>query len=296
MIKVENLCKKFDSFQILDNINIQVKKGSIYALVGTNGAGKTTLIKHLTGVLKPDSGIITIDGVSVFEEEEIKAKIGYIADNLYFFNTYNLKEMARFLKGVYLNWNQDRYDKMANMFKLDSSKKLSRFSRGMQKQAAFVLTMSTMPEYLILDEPIDGLDPIVRRQIWKYIVDDVSQRQMTVLISSHNLREIENLCDCVGIISNGKTVIEQNLDDLKSNVHKVQVAYANEPTDPFAGLNVLHADKQGSVHLLILKDKREVVEEVLNKGNPAILDILPLSLEEIFIYELGGSENEEVLF
>ncbi|MDD2189580.1 MAG: ABC transporter ATP-binding protein [Eubacteriales bacterium] len=292
MIKVNNLDKSFDGFKALSDLNLNVKKGSIYGLVGTNGAGKTTLIKHVTGIFKPDSGEILIDGESVYENIKMKERLGYIPDDLYFFSTYNLKESAKFYRSIYPNWNQDRCDHMIKQFELGEKRKLSKFSKGMQKQAAFILTMSSMPDFLILDEPIDGLDPIIRKLVWKYIVEDVAEREMTVLISSHNLRELEGICDSIGILSKGKMMIERDLDELKSDIHKIQVAFKEPAEDPYAGLNVLHKESRGTVDLLIIRNRKDVVESTINTFHPVIFDILPLSLEEIFIYELGGGDNE----
>ncbi len=294
MITVKNAEKSFDGFKALSNLNLTVKKGSIYGLVGTNGAGKTTIIKHITGVLKLDSGEIQIDGENVYDNAKVKEKTGYIPDDLYFFATYNLLEMAAIYRKVYPKWNPERFEEMLHIFKLDAKRKLSKFSKGMQKQAAFILVMSTMPEYLILDEPIDGLDPVVRKIVWKYIVDDVADREMTVLVSSHNLRELEGICDSIGILSKGTMLLERDLDDLKSDVFKVQVAFeeGTAPEDPYEDLLVLHREKRGSVDLVIVRNKREVVEKALSRYNPLVFDVLPLTLEEIFIYELGGADNE----
>ncbi|HWQ77712.1 MAG TPA: ABC transporter ATP-binding protein [Anaerovoracaceae bacterium] len=292
MIKVTNLDKSFDGFAALSDLNLNVKKGSIYGLVGTNGAGKTTLIKHVTGILKPDQGEILIEGSPVYENIPIKERMGYIPDDLYFFSTYNLKESAKFYRSVYPNWNQNRYGHMVKQFELNEKRKLSKFSKGMQKQAAFILTMSSMPDYLILDEPIDGLDPIIRKLVWKYIVEDVAEREMTVLVSSHNLRELEGICDSIGILSKGKMMIERDLDELKSDIHKIQVAFKNPAPDPYQGLNVLHKESRGTVDLLIIRNRKDMVENTINQSHPVIFDMLPLSLEEIFIYELGGGDNE----
>lgn len=292
MIKIENINKSFDQFKALNDLNIHVNKGSIYGLVGTNGSGKTTIIKHITGIIRPDSGQITIAGENVYDNREIKQKLGFIPDDLFFFSTYNLKEMSKFYKEIYPNWNQERYDHMVEQFELSEKNKLSKFSKGMQKQAAFILTMSTMPYYLILDEPIDGLDPIVRKLVWKYIVNDVAEREMTVLVSSHNLRELEGICDSIGIISAGHMVMERDLDELKSDIHKIQVAYKDKPENPYNGLTVLHQETRGTLDLLIIRNKKELVEEIINKSNPVLFDMLPLSLEEIFIYELGGANSE----
>ena len=295
MINVSNVSKSFDKFKALDCLNLTVNKGSIYGLVGTNGSGKTTIIKHITGILKQDEGNITIDGENVFDNISIKSKVGFIPDDLYFFATYNLNEMSKFYKGLYANWNQERFTSMVSLLGLDNKRKLSRFSKGMQKQAAFILTMSTMPDYLILDEPIDGLDPIIRKLILKYIVEDVAEREMSVLVSSHNLRELEGICDSIGILSKGVMMIERDLDELKSDIHKVQIAFSEgaKPENPYAGLNVLHSEKRGSVDLLIIRNRKDVVESTIAQGKPVVFDMLPLSLEEIFIYELGG-ENDEI--
>jgi ABC-2 type transport system ATP-binding protein len=292
MLKVQNLDKSFDGFFALRELNLNVKKGSIYGLVGTNGAGKTTLIKHVTGVLKQDRGSITIEDTPIYENLEIKQRIGYIPDDLYFFASYNLKESAGFYRSIYPRWNVERYSGMVKRFELSERNKLSKFSKGMQKQAAFILTMSSMPDYLILDEPIDGLDPIIRKLVWKYIVEDVAEREMTVLVSSHNLRELEGICDSIGILSKGKMMIERDLDELKSDIHKVQVAFKDSKKGNYEGLNILHKESRGTVDLLIVRNRKEVVEEIMKKSNPVVFDLLPLSLEEIFIYELGGGDSE----
>ena len=217
MIKVVDLNKSFDETKALDGLSLNIKKGSIYGLIGINGSGKTTLIKHLTGVIRPDSGEITMDGQNVYDNEGLKERLGYIPDDLYFFGSYTVDNMAAFYRRVYPSWNQARFDKMVSAFELPRKRKINKFSKGMQKQAAFALVMSTMPEYLILDEPVDGLDPIVRKRIWKLIVSDVAEREMTVLVSSHNLRELEGLIDSVGILEKGRVKLESNnLDELEA--------------------------------------------------------------------------------
>lgn len=298
MIKVEGVNKYFDGFQALKDLDLNVRKGSIYGLVGTNGAGKTTIIKHVAGVLLQDEGTIEIDGSPVYENRDVKRKMGYIPDDLFFFSPYNLRESSRFFQSMYHNWSEDRYDDMVRRFGLDERARLSKFSKGMQKQASFILTMSSMPDYLILDEPIDGLDPIIRKQVWKYVVEDVAEREMTVLVSSHNLREMEGICDSIGILSKGEMMIERDLDELKSDIHKVQVAYESRPEEAYRELNVLHRESRGTVDLLIVRNKKEFVEEVIQRHRPLVFDLLPLSLEEIFIYELGGgdSEIESIIF
>ena len=294
MINVVDLTKSFDGFKALSHLNMNVKKGSIYGLVGTNGAGKTTVIKHITGIYRADSGEVLIEEDRVYDNRKIKERIGYIADDLYFFAGYSLFEMANFYKGLYKDFDLIRFSAMVKRFALDPNQKLSRFSKGMQKQAVFILTLATKPDFLILDEPIDGLDPIIRKLVWNYIVEDVAEREMTVLVSSHNLRELENICDSIGIISKGKMVIERDLDELRADIHKVQVAFPQETkiADILTGLTVLHREKRGSVELLIIRNHKEKVEEAFLKEKPLVFDMLPLTLEEIFIYELGGVEDE----
>lgn len=295
MIEIKNLCKSFDGFQALTDLNLHVREGSIYGLIGVNGSGKTTLIRHLTGILRADSGSVVIDGEDAYNNINIKKRLGYIPDELFFFGSYSLKEMAKFYKGMYPTWNQARCDAMTEDFGLSGRGKLSRFSKGMQKQAQFILTMSCMPDFLILDEPIDGLDPIVRRKVWNYVVEDVSERNMTVLVSSHNLKEMEGICDSIGILSGGQMKIERDLDELKSDIHKVQTAFAH-PDDAdkaFADLDIMHRDKNGSVEHIIVRGNGEMVEHAIRAYNPLIFDMLPLTLEEVFIYEMGG-ENHDI--
>ncbi|MEG1067373.1 MAG: ABC transporter ATP-binding protein [Anaerovoracaceae bacterium] len=294
MIEIKGLYKSFDGFQALHNLDLSVQKGSIYGLIGTNGAGKTTIIKHLAGVLRQDKGEITYDNVPVWENEDVKQQIGYIPDELYFQNGFTLFAMGKYYSRIYKNWNEDRFQKMVAVFNLNGRKKLRNFSKGMKKQAAFSLVMSTMPAYLILDEPIDGLDPIVRKLVWQYIVEDVAERELSVLVSSHNLREMEGICDSIGVIAKGQMKLQRDLDELKNDMHKVQVAFGkNNPNpNPYEGLNVLQKESRNSIDLLLIKDKREKVEEIIYKSNPILFDLLPLSLEEIFIHELGGDNNE----
>lgn len=292
MINVKNLSKNFDGFQVLSDLSLNVKNGSIYGLVGTNGAGKTTLIKHITGVFRQDCGEILINGEHVYENARVKSTIGYIPDDLFFFSMYNLKDSANYYKQIYPEWNEDRYQNMVRLFSLNENKRLSKFSKGMQKQAAFILTMSAMPQVLILDEPIDGLDLIVRKIVWKLIVEDVAERNISVLVSSHNLKELEGICDSIGILQNGKMMIERDLDELKSDIHKIQVSYGSSPDEIYKKLNVLYSEKRGSVDLLIVRGKQDEVEKTIRSNSPILFDLLPLSLEEIFIYELGGSNSE----
>ena len=310
MIRVSSAHKNFGKNRALDGLDLNVEKGSIYGLVGTNGAGKTTIIKAIVGIQRLDAGSVEVDEQKVYENPVIKSRIGYVSDDTSFLPGYSLADMGSYLEGIYRNWDSERFESLISDFNLDPRARISSFSKGMQKQAAIIIALSTMPDVLVLDEPIDGLDPVVRLKAWKHIIEDVSNRETTVLISSHNLREMEGYCDHIGIISDGRMVIERDLEDLKTDVHKVQLAFADAKkyagekategensagsadTDRYSGLNVLHSEKRGSVELLIIKDKREKIEEVIGAQEPAVFDMLPLSLEEIFIYELGGVSNE----
>ena len=293
MIEIRGVTKYFDKIKALDDVDINIKDGSIYGLVGTNGAGKTTIIKNIMGIQKPEEGTISISGQPVYENPEVKKKLGYVSDDMFFFHGYSLQDMRNFYKGLYEDWNDERFQVLVKDFGLHMKRKISTFSKGMQKQAAIILALSIMPDYLILDEPIDGLDPIMRLKAWKHIIDDVADRNTSVLVSSHNLREMEGYCDYIGIISDGKMVMERDLEDLKTDVHKVQVAFTEGAKKDFSELNILHIESRGSVDLLIVRNKREKIEEIIGKENPAVFDVLPLTLEEIFIYELGG-ENDEI--
>ncbi|MBQ3389614.1 MAG: ABC transporter ATP-binding protein [Firmicutes bacterium] len=298
MIEIRNLTKTFDGFKALDDLNMHVRRGSIYGLVGVNGSGKTTLIKHLTGVYRPDKGEILVDGQPVYDNVGVHERMSYIADDLYFFSMYNLKGFSEYYRKLYPNWNQERYEEMVKQFGLNETQKLTKFSKGMQKQAAFILAMSAMPEVLVLDEPLDGLDPLIRRVVIRDIVEDVAERGMTVLVSSHNLKDMEGLCDCIGIISKGTMLLERDLDDLKSDVHKIQTVLPEGTKAPVDGLNVLFSEKRGSVDMFIIRGDGEEIENRFRALQPAVFDLLPMTLEEIFIYETGGDKDEfkEILF
>jgi len=292
MVQIENLTKNFDGFTALNKLNLNIKKGSIYGLVGINGSGKTTAIKHLAGIYRQDSGTVTLDGTPVYDNAALKAKVGFISDELYFFPNYNIKNLRKFYAGMYSTWNEERYQHLLAMFKLDDRRKVGKFSKGMQKQAAFIFAMSIMPDFLLLDEPIDGLDPIVRRLIMQEVINDVAVREMTVLVSSHNLKEMDGICDAIGIIKSGRMVIERDLDDLKSDVHKVQMAFGNELDTKELGLQVLHEESRGSIKMLVVRGGHEEITQRINSFNPLIFDRLPLTLEEIFVYETEGASDE----
>lgn len=294
MIEVINVTKRFDSFTALDHVNMHVKKGTIYGLVGPNGAGKSTIIRHITGAYRQNEGEIRVDGQVVYENPVIKEMIAYIPDDIFYFNQANLKEMMVFYKNMYPSFDIELYERLQECFpEVNKKHAIRRLSKGMQKQAAFWLAICCRPQLLILDEPVDGLDPVMRRQIWKILMADVAEHGTTVLVSSHNLRELEDVCDHVGIMHHGRVIMEKSLDDLQGSVSKIQVAFEEMEMPDFAGnLDILHHAQAGRVHTLIIRGEQAQLRAQLASYQPILLDILPLTLEEIFIYELGGAEYE----
>ncbi len=289
MIKAKGIVKQFGPVRALDNFEMNVEKGSIYGLIGPNGAGKTTIINHLMGILRPDEGEVLIDGEPVLENNEIKQKVLCINDEWYYFAGYTVKEMAKFYKSMYHSFNEERYKALGEQLNIDENLQIRRLSKGMKKQVAFRIVLSCMPEVLILDEPLDGLDPVMRKRIMNVIISDVAEREMTVLVSSHNLRELEDLCDHVGIIHNGKMVAEKSLSDLKGNIQKIQLAFKDEfPEEIKEKLNILHHTETGSVHTLIVKGDDAEISAFIAEFSPVLCDRVKLTLEEVFIYELGG--------
>ncbi len=293
MIRVNNVTKTFGGFKALDRLTLHVKPGSVYGLVGPNGAGKTTIIKNLVGIYTPDSGDIEIDSQKVFENIELKNDVIYIGDDLFFFPTYSIMDMAKLYAGMYSNWSWERFNSLKDVFKIETNRKARRLSKGMQKQVAFWLGISACPKVLILDEPVDGLDPVMRKNVWRIVLQDVAERDTTVLVSSHNLRELEDVCDHVGIMHKGRVVLEKALDDVKGNIHKIQVAFEGEiPEGLRDKIDILHEESIGRVNMLIVKGESDEVNRKIQSYKPIICDIIPLTLEEVFIYELGGMGYE----
>jgi len=289
MINVTGLIKYFDDFCALNGAALHVKKGSVYGLVGPNGAGKTTIIKHITGIYRPNHGSVKIDNTDVYENTNIKDRMIYISDELYFPPAYSIKDCAKMYEELYSSWDSELFSQLKEIFNIDISRKVRRLSKGMQKQVAFWLGLCTHPDVMILDEPVDGLDPVMRRNVWNLILSEVAQREMTVLISSHNLRELEDVCDHVGIMHKGQIVIEKSLDDVKGNIHKLQLAFKDEfPPELKEQINIVNDEIFGSVHMLIVKGELSEIRKSIDAFSPVISDVLPLSLEEVFVYELGG--------
>ena len=291
MIEVKALVKNFDGFRALDGLDLTVPKGAVYGLVGPNGAGKSTLIRHAVGIYRQDSGELLVDGEPVYENPKIKARIAYIPDEVAYFTQSTIKDMMRFYKSIYPAFDAGRFKQLGPAFELSLNRPLRKMSKGMQKQAAFWLALSCRPDYIVLDEPVDGLDPVMRRQVWSLLLGDVAERGSTVLVSSHNLRELEDVCDHVGIMNRGKMLLERSLSQLQDNMVKVQLALADGGKLP-EGLDILHRSVTGRLQQLILRGDAEEVTNKLSTVQPLFMDVLPLSLEEIFIYELGGVEHE----
>ena len=291
MIEVRNVLKEFDGFRALDDLNMTVPTGSVYGLVGPNGAGKSTIIRHLTGIYRQDAGEILVDGAPVFENPGVKSRIAYIPDEIFYYANASIREMMDFYRSIYPHFDAERFKKLADVFGLDPKRQMRRLSKGMQKQAAFWIAVSLRPEILILDEPVDGLDPVMRRQIWSIIMADVAENGTTVLVSSHNLRELEDVCDSVGIMNKGKIMIERSLNELQENIVKIQLALPDGESLP-EGLDILHKSNTGRLQSLIMHGTQEEITEKLQSAHPLFIDAVPLTLEEIFIYELGGADYE----
>jgi len=287
MLEMKNVTKSFGKFKALDDLSMTVPKGSVYGLVGPNGAGKSTAIRLMTGIYRPDSGSVTLEGGPIYENPVNKVRMGYIPDDIFYFPSASMEEMRSFYKGIYPQFDDALYEKLFEVFQLPKKSPIRRFSKGMQKQAAFHLSICTRPEILILDEPVDGLDPVMRRQVWSLILSDVAQYGTTVLISSHNLRELEDICDHVGIMDHGKMLLERSLADMQGSTHKLQLV-----GDVPEGLNVLHESQTGRLKTLVVRGDAHEISLKVSASAPVYFDVLPLSLEEIFIYELGGVNYE----
>ncbi|MCC8122919.1 MAG: ABC transporter ATP-binding protein [Oscillospiraceae bacterium] len=292
MIEVRHVVKTFDHFKALQNLNMTVKDGSIYGLVGPNGAGKSTILRHITGILRQDEGQVLVDGAPVYENPAVKARISSIPDDIYYFPSASTRDMMRFLKGFYRRFDMARYRALKDVFQtVKETTPMRRLSKGMQKQAAFWLSMSCRPDILVLDEPVDGLDPVMRRQVWSLLMGDVSEHGTTVLVSSHNLRELEDVCDHVGILSHGTVLVERSLADLQDNVVKMQVVFQDREAPALPpDLDVLHISQIGRIHTIIVRGSAADVTTRLAVFSPILMEALPLTLEEIFIYELGGED------
>ena len=291
MIEVKNVVKSFDGLRALDGLSITVPDGAVYGLVGPNGAGKSTIIRHLAGIYRQDSGEVLIGGEPVYENPAVKERIAYIPDDVFYYTQATIRDMMKFYRDLYPRFDAAGFEKLGEAFALDPKRPVRKLSKGQQKQAAFWLALSMRPDIVILDEPVDGLDPVMRRQVWSLLLEDVAERGTTVLVSSHNLRELEDVCDHVGIMNRGRMLLERSLSELQDNIVKIQLAFAEETPLP-EDLQILHRSETGRLQQLILRGKAEELQTKLTACRPLFLDVLPLTLEEIFIYELGGAEHE----
>ena len=290
MIEIRDLVKTFDGFRALDGLNLTVPRGAVYGLCGSNGAGKSTAIRHLAGIYRQDSGEVLIEGREVFENPELKGRIAYIPDDVFFYTQATINDMMKLYQDVFPNFSRERFEKLGSAFEIDPKRLIRKLSKGMQKQAAFWLALSVTPDFLLLDEPVDGLDPLMRRQIWSILLADVAERGTTVLISSHNLRELEDVCDHVGIVDRGRMLLERSLSDLQENMVKIQAVFNEGQVIP-SDLDVLHASSTGRLRQLVIRGKQEEVTRKIEELQPIYMAVIPLTLEEIFIYELGGADH-----
>ena len=281
MIEVKELHKSFDGFEALRGLNIHVPRGAVYGLVGPNGAGKSTVIRHLAGIYRQDSGEVLIGGEPVYENPAVKAKLAYIPDDIFYFGAATIRDMKNLHRAMIPTFSDERFEKLREAFPLEEKRAMRRLSKGMQKQAAFWIALSCCPEVILLDEPVDGLDPVMRRQVWSLLLQDVAERGTTVLVSSHNLRELEDVCDHVGIMDKGRMLLERPLAALQENTVKIQLALPDGAELP-EGLDILHETRTGRLRQLILRGNGDELTARLSACNPFFLDALPLSLEEKF--------------
>lgn len=299
MLKAEGLTKRFDDILAIDNVTAEVKSGSVFGLIGSNGAGKSTFLRMAAGILYPDSGNITIDGQQIYENNSVKSKIFYISDDQYFFINSTPDDLRRFYNKIYENFDNERFYSLLNSFGLQSRRKINTFSKGMKKQLAVICGVSSRAEYLFCDETFDGLDPVARQAVKSVFASDVAENGTTPIIASHNLRELEDICDHVGLLHKGGILFSRDLDDMKFNIHKIQVVFDGEMPDTLKNdLNILSINKRGSMYTVIARGVREDILQKMNGYGPIFFELLPLSLEEIFITEteVAGYDIKKLIF
>ena len=298
MIKITNLNKSFGSKKVLENLNCNIETGSIYGLIGANGAGKSTLLRIINDIYRKDSGEILIDGENIQNNEKVKQKLAFLPDDLYIIPSYTLIDIAKYYEALYEKFDMNYLKELADILKLDINSKLDNFSKGMKRQCALICILATNAEYMFFDETFDGLDPVIRNLMKKILAKHMSNKNTTIIMTSHNLRELEDICDNLGVLYKGGVLFESDIDSLKTNMFKVQIALRDEfDENTFKDLNPLSFKKVGSIATIIFKDDREKIENELKKKEPIILDFLSLTLEEIFIYEMEviGYEFKQVI-
>lgn len=299
MIKAENLTKRFDSILAVDHVNAEIKSGSVFGLIGTNGAGKSTFLRMLSGVLKPDEGIITIDGEPVFENEAVKRRFFYISDNQYFFNNSTPSDMMRFYSKVYPDFDSIRFNHLLDNFGLESRRKIHTFSKGMKKQLSVICGICSNTDYLFCDETFDGLDPVMRQAVKSIFANDMEERNLTPIIASHNLRELEDICDHIGLLHRGGILLSRELDDMKLNIHKIQCVLKDGMTaDDLNSLDKIKIESRGKLYTITVRGTEEQVVNIMESYNPIFYEVIPLSLEEIFISEteVAGYDIKKLIF
>ena len=297
MIETKGLCKNFDKSTALNNVDVKIPEGSVFGVVGSNGSGKSTLLRLIAGVYYADGGEILVEGENPFNNNKIKEEICYLPDTPFFLHQSNLNEMKKFYKMMYPKFNEDTFNTLGEIFKLNVKQRISTMSKGMQRKAALMLSLSTSPKYLLLDEAFDGLDPVMRKGL-KSIIAENADKNLTTVIASHNLRDLDELCDSIAIIHNGNIIYCDEIYKLKSNIHKVQAVFKEDIKEKdLEGLNVLKTEKTGSVLSLVIKGESSDISNRLSALNPTFLEIVEPSFEEIFIYEMeeNGYDAKEIL-
>ena len=293
MIDVKNLTKTFDGFKALDDVTLHVEKGSVYGLMGPNGAGKTTLLLNIVDTLIPDSGEVRLNNLPVRDNPEAKKNMVFIPDEVFYFANSTPLSLMSYYKGIYPQFDTALFFSLKDLFsEINLAKPIRKMSKGMKKQVAFWISICCKPEILILDEPVDGLDPVMRHNIWQLLLSRISAEKMTVLVSSHNLRELEDVCDHIGIMDHGKIILQESLDEIQNNIFKVQLAFDGEFPIPEDELNIKSRKQNGKITEIIVSSNKNETLDIINKYNPLICDIIPMTLEEIFIYEIGGQDSE----
>lgn len=287
MLEIKNITKKFGDKTALENLSFTVPEGSVFGLIGSNGSGKSTLLRIISGVFKPDEGTAEIDGESTYENPLVKEKCFFISDYPYFYNNSTVDSLADFYRNLYPTWNEEKFKKMCTIFPIGTKNRIVNMSKGMQRQAALMIALSVCPKYILLDEIFDGLDPVVRQLIKKLIMELVAENSATVIIASHNLRELEDVCDHIGLIHKGGVVMEKDLDEAKLGIHRIQAVFENELGEGvFKDLDIINIKRQGKMMLFTIKGNGQFIEDTIRAQNPVYMEMLPLTLEEVFISEM----------
>ncbi len=297
-INIQNLTKVFDDYTVLDGISSNIEKGCIYGLIGTNGAGKSTLLNLISGIYFTDGGNVYIDGEQIENNVAIKDKIAYISDEPYFFNSFTMLDMAKYLNKVYPLFTMEKFNEVASLFPLDINKKINTFSKGMKRQAAIIFALAKNADILLCDESFDGLDPVIRQLVKRIIIKEVTERKLTVIVSSHNLSELENFCDVIGVIHNNKIIIEKKIDDIKENIHKIQLAFKPMiDVSAIKGVDIVKVTTRSSIMEIVARGKLDEIIKKVEANNPILIDPIDISLEDIFIYEMEavGYDASKVL-